>query len=156
MGDTITFEYHPRNHTVAQSSFSTPCFHLANAQGARIGSDSGYVPVSVNDTVFPTYSVVVQTTTPLWFFCNQGMHCMSLSPNSSCIVHRASWHPSRTHTPSLSMIDSGQAGMVFAVNPPTSGNTMAAFITQAANVTAVGNNTPTAVRTQGQGVGKSP
>ena len=57
------------------------------------------------------------------------------------------------------MIDLGQAGMVFAVNPPTSGNTMAAFIAQAANVTAVpaiNNTIPEAVRTQGQGVGKSP
>jgi hypothetical protein len=40
-----------------------------------IGIDAGFVPVGVNATVFPTFNVTVEETTPLWFYCRQGEHC---------------------------------------------------------------------------------
>jgi plastocyanin len=38
-GDTITFEFHGKNHTVTQSSFATPCEALSLTGG--VGFDSG-------------------------------------------------------------------------------------------------------------------
>lgn len=37
VGDIVNFSYHPKNHSVTQSSFKTPCFHLADATGAPVG-----------------------------------------------------------------------------------------------------------------------
>jgi plastocyanin len=46
-GDTITFEFHQKNHTVTQSSFAAPCQMLASTStSGQIGFDSGlYVVV---------------------------------------------------------------------------------------------------------------
>ncbi|KAF8511556.1 hypothetical protein BU17DRAFT_77499 [Hysterangium stoloniferum] len=89
-GDTVTFTFHQKNHTVTQSTFQSPCVPLP-------GIDSGFNPVA--PTVvdgFPTFAVTVNdSTTPVWFHCKQTSHC--------------------------------QQGMVFAINPPTSGDTFENF-----------------------------
>ncbi|KAF7338704.1 RmlC-like cupin [Mycena sanguinolenta] len=51
IGDTVTFEFHAKNHTVTQSSFLQPCKPLAETSTTgQIGFKSGFVPVSVNQT----------------------------------------------------------------------------------------------------------
>ena len=47
-GDTITFEFHQKNHTATQSSFAAPCRKLASTStSGQVGFDSGlYVVVS--------------------------------------------------------------------------------------------------------------
>ena len=41
-GDTITFEFHQKNHTVTQSSFAAPCQELASTStSGQVGFDSG-------------------------------------------------------------------------------------------------------------------
>lgn len=69
VGDTITFEFHQKNHTVTASSFDTPCSWL---QG---GFDSGFQPVADGIKDFPTYVVQVNDTKPIWAYCMQGNHC---------------------------------------------------------------------------------
>ena len=46
-GDTITFEFHQKNHTATQSSFAAPCQMLASTStSGQVGFDSGlYVVV---------------------------------------------------------------------------------------------------------------
>ncbi|EJD46046.1 hypothetical protein AURDEDRAFT_113763 [Auricularia subglabra TFB-10046 SS5] len=69
-GDVITFEFHPKNHTLTQSTLANPCTPVAG------GGDSGYIPVAATETTFPTKKLTVpDSTTPLWFFCAQGNHC---------------------------------------------------------------------------------
>ncbi|PSR85840.1 hypothetical protein PHLCEN_2v5316 [Hermanssonia centrifuga] len=87
--DTIVFEFHQKNHTATQSSFAAPCLPLASVNGST-PLNSGFMPVAANATSFPTWSVTVNTTDPLWFFCEQH------APDGS------------SHC---------GAGMVFAVNP---------------------------------------
>jgi plastocyanin len=45
-GDTITFEFHQKNHTATQSAFTAPCQKLASTStSGQVGFDSGlYVP----------------------------------------------------------------------------------------------------------------
>ena len=97
-GDTITFEFHQKNHTATQSSFAAPCQKLASTStSGQVGFDSGlYVlfprltscvilcsrgtnlvsmPVSTNATTFPTYTVQVNNTSPMWAYCRQVDHC---------------------------------------------------------------------------------
>ncbi|KAF8266528.1 Cupredoxin, partial [Lactarius quietus] len=71
VGDMINFVFYPKNHTVTQSTFPAPCQPMAG------GVDSGFQPVAANATNVPQFSVMVNVTTPLWFFCHQTGHCES-------------------------------------------------------------------------------
>ncbi|KAL4243242.1 Cupredoxin [Abortiporus biennis] len=93
--DQITFEFHEKNHTATLSSFDAPC------RANPLGLDSGFMPVAANSTTFPTWTVTVNDTNPLWFYCRQH------KPDGS--AHCG-------------------AGMVFAVNPvQTSARNFTAF-----------------------------
>ena len=65
VGDTVEFIFHPKNHTVTQSTFAAPCQPMAN------GIDSSFQPVPANATQGPSMSVPVNSTDPVWFYCRQ-------------------------------------------------------------------------------------
>ncbi|KXN89901.1 hypothetical protein AN958_04905 [Leucoagaricus sp. SymC.cos] len=72
-GDQVVFHFVSKNHTVTQSSFANPC-------GLKDGGfDSGFMPVAANQTDnFPTHTITVQDTQPIWVYCRQKMpvsHC---------------------------------------------------------------------------------
>ncbi|KAJ7199659.1 Cupredoxin [Mycena pura] len=72
INDTVTFEFHPKNHTVTQSSFPSPCVPLANTStSGQVGFDSGFMAVSPNATVFPTFTITINDTAPIWGYCQQ-------------------------------------------------------------------------------------
>jgi plastocyanin len=78
VGDTITFEFHQKNHTATASSFDAPCRALAlTSTTGQVGFDSGFIPVADGSTTFPTYTVRVNDTLPIWVYCRQGNHCGS-------------------------------------------------------------------------------
>jgi plastocyanin len=86
--DTVVFQFQQKNHSVVQSSFADPCRPLnINNATAPLGFNSGFMPVPVNSTDFPTWSITVNDTTPIWAYCGQ------TAPVSHC-----------------------GAGMVFAIN----------------------------------------
>jgi plastocyanin len=108
--DTIVFEFHQKNHTVTQSSFADPCRKLDS------GFDSGFQAVADAATQFPTWSITVNDTTPIWAYCKQK------TPASHC-----------------------GAGMVFAVNPvQTSARNFTAFqsLAETLNGTAAAASAP--------------
>ncbi|KAG7452800.1 Cupredoxin [Guyanagaster necrorhizus] len=69
VGDTVTFEFHQKNHTVTASSFASPCQALSG------GFNSGFMPVTDDAQTFPTYTVQVNDTKPIWAYCMQTNHC---------------------------------------------------------------------------------
>lgn len=74
-GDQIIFTFMSKNHTVTQSSFDGACTHKEG------GFDSGFMPVGANQTDnFPTYTVTVNDTQPIWVFCRQAAN----TPASHC------------------------------------------------------------------------
>jgi plastocyanin len=91
VGDTVTFEIRPKNHTVTASSFAAPCTPLSetNTSASEI-FDSGFMAVSTGN--FPTYTIQVNTTEPLWIFsaqpgeCAQGMVFAVNAPNDDYAV----------------------------------------------------------------------
>jgi len=86
--DTVVFQFQQKNHSVIQSTFADPCRKFnADNTSAPAGFNSGYFPVGANDTVFPTWNLTVNDTTPTWAYCGQ------INPSSHC-----------------------GAGMVFAIN----------------------------------------
>ncbi|KAH9888172.1 hypothetical protein F4778DRAFT_797131 [Xylariomycetidae sp. FL2044] len=95
-GDTVTYHFFAKNHAVAQSTFDKPCQLQEN------GVFSGFVPTVSADVEAPTtFTITVNDTKPLWFYCPQqnGNHC--------------------------------QAGMVSAINAPATGNTFDAYKSKA-------------------------
>jgi len=75
-GDTITFEFHQKNHTTTQSSFAAPCQKLASTStSGQVGFDSEFMPVAAGATAFPTFTIQVNDTTPIWAYCRQAGHC---------------------------------------------------------------------------------
>ncbi|KAF9244249.1 Cupredoxin [Melanogaster broomeanus] len=76
VGDTVTFQFMQKNHTATQSTFANPCRELTSTStSGQIGFDSGYMPVSTGATTFPTYTIQVNDTTPIWVYCKQAGHC---------------------------------------------------------------------------------
>ncbi|CAA7271808.1 unnamed protein product [Cyclocybe aegerita] len=76
VGDTITFEFHQKNHTVTASSFDAPCRALAlTSTTGEVGFDSGFQPVADDALTFPTFTIQVNDTKPIWAYCRQGNHC---------------------------------------------------------------------------------
>jgi plastocyanin len=75
--DTIKFIFQAKNHTVTQSSFGAPCMHLVNTTTGTVGFNSGFEPVASGTTDFPTYSITVNDTAPIWAYCAQTNHCGS-------------------------------------------------------------------------------
>ncbi|KAF1844285.1 Cupredoxin [Cucurbitaria berberidis CBS 394.84] len=104
-GDLVQFQFHPKNHSVVQSTFDNPCVPIQNIQANKTDAFfSGFMPSNASTAAASkalTYTIRVTDTKPVWFYCSQGKHC--------------------------------QAGMVGAINAPASGNrTMQAFIGLAA------------------------
>ncbi|EPQ58329.1 Cupredoxin [Gloeophyllum trabeum ATCC 11539] len=76
IGDTVTFEFHPKNHTVTQSSFLAPCQPLADTSSIhQVGFDSGFNPVASESSNLPTFQIKINDTAPIWGFCGQTGHC---------------------------------------------------------------------------------
>jgi plastocyanin len=68
-GDTVTFKFWPKNHSVAQAAFNAPCEPVAN------GFWSGYIP-STDKAAATTFMYTVENASrPIWFYCTQGKHC---------------------------------------------------------------------------------
>jgi len=75
-GDQVVFHFNPKNHSVTQSSFASPC-------GLKEGGfNSGFMPVAANTSSnnLPTFSIVVNDTQPIWVFCDQAAN----TPASHC------------------------------------------------------------------------
>lgn len=74
-GDLVQFHFWPKAHSVAQSSFDAPCQPLESAN--RTGFWSGMMPVAAESTTMPVFTIPINSTDPIWFYCATGRHCQS-------------------------------------------------------------------------------
>ncbi|THW19875.1 hypothetical protein D6D02_08857 [Aureobasidium pullulans] len=70
VGDTVTFHFYPRAHGVARSSYPSPCAAMDN------GFNSGFVKVASGESN-TTFTITVNNTDPIWYYCPQGDHCQA-------------------------------------------------------------------------------
>ncbi|KAJ5485415.1 hypothetical protein N7539_005403 [Penicillium diatomitis] len=70
VGDKIEFHFYPPAHLVAQSTFANPCSPIK--QG---GFYSGVVSTSGKSET--TFTVTVNNTDPIWYYCGVGQHCQA-------------------------------------------------------------------------------
>ncbi|KAN0095636.1 hypothetical protein V8E51_016347 [Hyaloscypha variabilis] len=74
VGDTVVYNFHPKNHSVTQSSFQDPCHDLPG------GFFSGFVPTDNLTAASPTtFTITINDTKPIWVYCAQTekSHCQS-------------------------------------------------------------------------------
>ncbi|ORX95214.1 Cupredoxin, partial [Clohesyomyces aquaticus] len=71
IGDEITFQFYPKNHSVVQSTFSNPCNPQENA------IFSGFIP-SMEGPASTTFTIKVTTEKPIWLYCG------ALKPKPHC------------------------------------------------------------------------
>ncbi|KAK8879661.1 extracellular serine-rich protein [Apiospora arundinis] len=69
-GDMLEFHFYSKNHSVAQGDFASACQPVKTA-----GFFSGYVPVSSTSESENVFTVKVNDTKPIWFYCTQKQHC---------------------------------------------------------------------------------
>jgi len=88
-GDTIEFDFYPANHSVARAAYGYPCvpFELINKN--NIGFFSGFEPVDaiLNDP--PQWSIKVNDSNPIFFYCTAPGSCINygmvgaINPNAT-------------------------------------------------------------------------
>ena len=74
VGDHVQFQFNPGSHSVARSDFANPCAPLDPAVMSG-GFFSGFMPVKSEDKYMPTFTVLVNETAPIWFYCATAPHC---------------------------------------------------------------------------------
>jgi plastocyanin len=78
-GTMVQFQFWAGNHTVTQSNFDNPCKPITqNANGTSVSPiKSGFMPVEESADIgqIPIYTIMINDTSPLWFYCGQGPHC---------------------------------------------------------------------------------
>ncbi|KAF1964188.1 Cupredoxin [Bimuria novae-zelandiae CBS 107.79] len=68
-GDTVTFKFWPKSHSVAQAAFAKPCEPMEN------GFWSGFIP-SEKGAAATTFMIEIKNASqPLWYYCSRGNHC---------------------------------------------------------------------------------
>ncbi|KAH7320110.1 hypothetical protein B0I35DRAFT_478394 [Stachybotrys elegans] len=80
VGDAVQFQFWAGNHTVTQSSFDSPCQPIvlpANATGSGIFSGFQPVAASASMGMVPTFTIMINDTTPKWLYCSTGPHCQN-------------------------------------------------------------------------------
>lgn len=76
VGDTVTFHFQQKNHSVVQTSFNSVCSPLLDETTYAPVFQTQFHPVANTDTEFPTeVYTVTDASKPLWFFCSQKLHC---------------------------------------------------------------------------------
>jgi len=71
VGEMVQFQFYPRNHSVARSTFDNPCAPVGGANGFF----SSFMPVDAASDEQPVFTIEVKDENPIWFYCGTGNHC---------------------------------------------------------------------------------
>ncbi|KAK6225755.1 extracellular serine-rich protein [Colletotrichum tabaci] len=79
VGSMVQFQFRGGNHSVVQSTFDNPCIPISNVNASAKGVYSGYQPVQASAAMgqIPVFTVMVNSTAPMWLYCSQGKHCQN-------------------------------------------------------------------------------
>ncbi|KAK9356083.1 Cupredoxin [Lipomyces doorenjongii] len=77
VGDYVQFTFLTGTHGVAQASYDSPCTPYSDStEGAgKNGIYSGLIAPYTNYS--PTYTIRINSTDPIWFYCPEAYHCQS-------------------------------------------------------------------------------
>ncbi|CBX90842.1 hypothetical protein LEMA_P058760.1 [Plenodomus lingam JN3] len=77
IGDTLEFRFFPLNHSVARAEYLMPCIPYEMSGPGKTGFFTGFHPVSAVLDDPPSYSVRVNDTNPIFFYCSAPGSCIN-------------------------------------------------------------------------------
>ena len=77
IGEAVQFQFMGGNHTATQSVFDQPCQPANLFNSSIFGFHSGFVPAAASAAMgqIGTYTIMINSTAPIWIYCAQGRHC---------------------------------------------------------------------------------
>ncbi|KAF2662681.1 hypothetical protein K491DRAFT_673170 [Lophiostoma macrostomum CBS 122681] len=88
-GDIIEFRFYPANHSVVRAEYQSPCIPYEMTGPNKVGFYAGYHPVSQVGADMPKWSVKINDTNPIFFYCSAPDSCIKygmvgvINPNPS-------------------------------------------------------------------------
>ncbi|TQV91270.1 hypothetical protein V2A60_009456 [Cordyceps javanica] len=86
IGDVVQFQFSNGNHTVTQSRETEGCQPMQATDPSAV--HSGHIPFKAGQVDVGTFTMVVQSTEPMFLYCATGPHCqtgqvMVINPKSN-------------------------------------------------------------------------
>ncbi|KAI2777895.1 hypothetical protein F4815DRAFT_479663 [Daldinia loculata] len=75
-GDTIRFNFYPKNHSVVRADFKKPCIPWELTNDPAESFFSGPVEQDTLQTPIPTWDLKVNSTDPVFFYCSAPGSCI--------------------------------------------------------------------------------
>ncbi|KAF1980180.1 hypothetical protein BU23DRAFT_369827, partial [Bimuria novae-zelandiae CBS 107.79] len=129
VADVVEFNFYPQNHSVIRAEYEHPCIPYEMTGKGKVGFWSGFHAVDAVLDDLPKYTVRVNDTNPVFFYCSAPESCTKqgmvgvINPNATTsLAHQrdlaldASYQlspgepfPSEAETPSSSTLPDGSA-----------------------------------------------
>lgn len=77
IGDIIEFDFYPLNHSIVRAEYGFPCIPYEMTGSNKEGFFSGFHPVDKVLDSPPKYSVRVNDTEPIFFYCSAPGSCIT-------------------------------------------------------------------------------
>ncbi|KAI1469232.1 uncharacterized protein F4812DRAFT_323070 [Daldinia caldariorum] len=75
-GDTIRFNFYPRNHSVVRAAFKKPCIPWELTNGPAETFFSGPIEQDTLESPIPSWDLQVDSTDPVFFYCSAPGSCI--------------------------------------------------------------------------------
>ncbi|KAI1617357.1 hypothetical protein EDD36DRAFT_161798 [Exophiala viscosa] len=88
-GDTILFQFYPTNHSVIRAEYGYPCIPYEDTGVDKVGFFSGFKPVDAILPDPPTWSLLINDTNPVFYYCGAPGSCINyemvgvINPNAT-------------------------------------------------------------------------
>ena len=89
IGDTILFQFYPKNHSVIRAEYGYPCIPYEDTGVDKVGFFSGFFPVDAILTNPPEWSIKINDTDPIFLYCGATGSCIDhqmiavINPNAT-------------------------------------------------------------------------
>jgi len=139
-GSEIEFIFYPADHSVAEASFAEPCQPL----NGSVGFFSGAQKVAAGSVDSTVYTITVNNTSPIWFYCATAKHCQSgmvgvINPPAGKTVEMfAAAAALAPNNVAPSVVQGGNLIAAASVVPPTGTGSAAAASSSGAGVPSTG------------------
>ncbi|OCK91779.1 uncharacterized protein K441DRAFT_454411, partial [Cenococcum geophilum 1.58] len=89
VGDLIEFDFFPPNHSVVRAEYKFPCIPYEDTGIDKVGFFSGFHPVDVLLSNPPKWTVLINDSYPIFFYCSAPGSCINygmvgvINPNAT-------------------------------------------------------------------------
>lgn len=89
VGDYVEFQFYPTNHSIVRAAYKYPCIPFELVETDKVGFFSGFHPVDAILDNPPTWTVRINDTDPIFFYCSAPGSCINygmvgvINPNAT-------------------------------------------------------------------------